>query len=182
MSDIEFEEPQKGISRRTVTKAMAWAVPVIAVAAPVPAFAVSGGIIEIANGGCKLPGNSQGIYKGYIFRMTATNNTDFAIEVTIDSAFLDGEDLGAVTVVNLDTCTTLGSTFTIPADTVLNLALLTQNAPDSSNGELVVNFTITGGGEEPPATATASGLNPIQGASCRDFTQTEKNCIATLFP
>ena len=81
MSDIEFEEPQKGISRRTVTKAMAWAVPVIAVAAPVPAFAVSGGIIEFSGDGCKLPGNSQDFYKGYIFRMTAQNDHRLPIEV-----------------------------------------------------------------------------------------------------
>ena len=47
MSDIEFEEPQKGISRRTVTKAMAWAVPVIAVALPSRPSRVAGGIIEI---------------------------------------------------------------------------------------------------------------------------------------
>ncbi len=182
-NQLDGAPDNSGVSRRTVTKAMAWAVPVIAIAAPVPAFAASGGIIEIANGGCKLPGNSQGIYKGYIFKMTATNNTDFEIEVTIDSAFLDGQDLGAVTVVNLATCTTIGNPFTIPADTMFaSLALLTQNAPNSQNGDLVVNFTITGGGEEPPATATASGLNPIQGASCGDFTQAEKDCIALLFP
>ncbi|SFR90978.1 hypothetical protein SAMN04487846_0505 [Microbacterium sp. cf046] len=61
MSDIENIEPEKkGVSRRTVTKAMAWAVPAIAIAAPVPAFAASGGPPGVAVGqGCKLPGNSQ---------------------------------------------------------------------------------------------------------------------------
>ena len=61
MSDIENIEPEKkGVSRRTVTKAMAWAVPVIAIATPVPAFAASGGPPGVAVGvACKLPGDSQ---------------------------------------------------------------------------------------------------------------------------
>lgn len=55
----ENEDVQKGaISRRTVTKAMAWAVPVIAVAAPVPAFA-SGPKPYVEYGpACKSPGGS----------------------------------------------------------------------------------------------------------------------------
>ena len=62
MSDIENVEPEKkGVSRRTVTKAMAWAVPVIAIATPVPAFAASGGPPGVAVGvACKLPGGSPG--------------------------------------------------------------------------------------------------------------------------
>jgi hypothetical protein len=53
------EPPAKGISRRTVTKAMAWSVPAVAVAASVPAYAASGGPPGVAVGeACKLPGNS----------------------------------------------------------------------------------------------------------------------------
>lgn len=177
MSDIEFGEPQKGISRRTVTKAMAWAVPVIAVASPVPAFASSHGIIEFSGLGCKLPGNSQDIYKGYAFRMTASNTTDASVSVNITDADLDGIDLGAVTVLDLSTCTELGNPFTIPANTTYtNLVLLTADAPNSQNGELVVNFTVNGGGGETPATANASGLGPIQG-SCDVFSDEEIDCI-----
>jgi hypothetical protein len=75
--------PEKsGISRRTVTKAMAWAVPVIAVAAPAPAFAASGPPPTICPGvGCKLPGAScdgavPGLdgTKGFIFPIRITNN------------------------------------------------------------------------------------------------------------
>lgn len=61
MSDIEesgASTPQ-GVSRRTVTKAMAWAVPAVAVAAAAPAFAASGTPPVITAGAaCKLPGNS----------------------------------------------------------------------------------------------------------------------------
>jgi hypothetical protein len=177
MSDNEFEEPQKGVSRRTVTKAMAWAVPVIAVAAPVPAFAVSGGIIEFSGQGCKLPGNSQSIYKGYAFRMTASNTTNFPVTVNITSATLNNSNLGTVTVVDLNTCTTFGNPFNIPANTTYNnLVLLTADAPNSQNGTLVVNFTVDGQGGQVPASVFASGLGPIQG-SCGVFSQAEINCI-----
>ncbi|WP_404443952.1 hypothetical protein LG315_10875 [Microbacterium marinum] len=80
----EINEPDgaqpTGISRRTVAKTMAWAVPAIAIAAPAPAFAASGG----APSGqfldaCKQPGNScfsgYGFRKGYTFTFTITNTT-----------------------------------------------------------------------------------------------------------
>ncbi len=50
MSDLEQQPEKKAISRRTVTKAMAWSVPAIAIAAPVPAMAASGGGGEILPG------------------------------------------------------------------------------------------------------------------------------------
>ena len=83
-ADFESEKPG-GVSRRTVTKAMAWAVPAIAIAAPVPAFAgASQGILRLEGTGCKLPGNSNDIYKGYAFNLTATNttaNTYFCVRI-----------------------------------------------------------------------------------------------------
>jgi hypothetical protein len=77
MSELEEPTPT-GISRRTVTKAMAWAVPVIAIAAPVPAFAASGGPPSgVFGGACKLSGNSCGEYfvKGYVLEFTLTNGS-----------------------------------------------------------------------------------------------------------
>lgn len=59
MSDLEQPE-KKGISRRTVTKAMAWSVPAIAIAAPVPAMAASGsGPVLVPGPACKIPGNTN---------------------------------------------------------------------------------------------------------------------------
>lgn len=53
------------ISRRTITKGAAWAVPVIVVGAPVPALAASTpGYVE-SLGGCKEPGKSQEDDWGY---------------------------------------------------------------------------------------------------------------------
>lgn len=81
MSELEEPTPT-GISRRTVTKAMAWAVPVIAIAAPVPAFAASGGPpTGVFQGACKLPGNACGtvFVKGYVLEFILTNSTGKAI-------------------------------------------------------------------------------------------------------
>lgn len=60
MSDLEQPQPS-GVSRRTVTKAMAWAVPAIALAAPVPAFAASciPTIIVDPDKSCKAAGQDQ---------------------------------------------------------------------------------------------------------------------------
>ncbi len=73
-----------GISRRTVTKAMAWAVPAVAIAAPIPAFAASGGGPTIAPGtACKAPGNScNPIVKGYSVPAVVSNPTNKIIYVT----------------------------------------------------------------------------------------------------
>ena len=177
MSDLE--EQKSGVSRRTVAKAMAWSVPAIALAVPAPAYAASQGIVQLTGTGCKLPGNSQAIYKGYALKAAASNTTNSAFTVTIVSAFLDGNNLGAITVVNLNGCTNLGSSFVLPANTTLsNLVLLTADAPNSQNGTLVVNYTVSGMGGSQQATVNASGLGPIQG-SCRVFTDAEAACIAS---
>lgn len=54
----ELEQP-KGVSRRTVTKAMAWAAPVIAVAATAPIAAASCiPTLSLSPRSCKCPGQS----------------------------------------------------------------------------------------------------------------------------
>ena len=78
MSELD-QQPAGGVSRRTVTKAMAWAVPAIAIAAPAPAFAVSGGVLQLTGTGCKLPGNATATFKGYAFGLTITNNTNLSL-------------------------------------------------------------------------------------------------------
>ena len=177
MSENE-EQPTGGISRRTVTKAMAWAVPAIAIAAPVPAFAASGGSFNLSGLGCKLPGNSNSIYKGYAFRLSIANTTNSSITLNITEITLNGVDLGDVKIVNLDTGNSQVNPFLIPADTSYpNLALLTENATNSSNGTLSVTYTIDGGNTFTTVTATVTSAPPINGASCSTFTAAEKVTI-----
>lgn len=177
MTELEPQQPA-GISRRTVTKAMAWAVPVIAVAAPVPAFAASQGSLTLAGTGCKLPGNSNSTYKGYAFRLSVSNTTNAPITINIISITLDGQDLGASALVDLSNGNTDANPFVIPANTTItNAALLTANAPNSQNGALSITYTVNGGA---PITigATVPSAPPINGASCTAFSAAEKAVLA----
>lgn len=172
-------EKTRGVSRRTVAKGVAWAVPAITLATAVPAAAgASQGVISFSGAGCKIPGGSApGVFKGYVFRMTASNTTSAAVTVTITSATLDGTSLGEVTVIDLNGCQKLGNPFTIPANTnYQNLALLTRDAPNSQNGALVVTYTVSGSAGSETAYATAGSLPPIQGG-CAVFTSAEEDCI-----
>ena len=177
MSENE-EQPTGGISRRTVTKAMAWAVPAIAIAAPVPAFAASGGSFTLSGAGCKLPGNSNSIYKGYAFQLSMSNTTDNPITLDVLTITLGTTDLGGVSIVNLQNGNSQSDPFLIPANTSYpSLALLTQNAANSANGTLTITYKINGGITQ-TVTATVTSAPPINGASCSTFTAQQKLLIA----
>ena len=102
------DEAPRGITRRTVAKAMAWTVPVIAVAAAVPAYAASQNFLTARDAACKLPGSSGGVFKGYALGFAAVNPTDDLVLITIDSLVLNGTPLGNLRVINLDGCVNLG--------------------------------------------------------------------------
>lgn len=171
------------VSRRTVAKGAAWAVPAIAVAGAAPAMAASPGLIELSGAGCKLPGNSNSTFKGYAFALTASNTTTSSVTIQINSVTLNGEDLGDAIVVNLDTCTMLGTVneLVLPAGTSYdNLALLTSNAASSANGTLAVNYTVTETSMTDTVYASVEAAPPINGASCSTFTAAEKACLANF--
>jgi hypothetical protein len=171
-------EAPNGISRRTVTKAMAWAVPVIAVATAVPAYAASQGEFNLTGLGCKLPGRSNPTFKGYAFRLSVSNTTDQDIIIEITEATLKNQDLGQVGVINLLTGTLATNPFTATANTTYpSLVLITENAPNSTNGVLSVTYTIDGGVTFTTVTATVPSAPPINGASCSVFTTDEKITI-----
>lgn len=74
-----------GVTRRTVVKGAAWAVPAIAVASAMPAMAVSGYVTVTPLSACKSPGNSCSVYyKGYALGFTVTNNTPVQIQIFAD--------------------------------------------------------------------------------------------------
>ncbi|MDO5681269.1 MAG: hypothetical protein Q4G46_00375 [Propionibacteriaceae bacterium] len=82
------------ISRRTLAKGAAWAVPVIALSSQAPAFAASPGEVYFQSLGiaCKLPGAScekdVGITKGYIIRVDVCSSLAANAIVTIRSAMI----------------------------------------------------------------------------------------------
>jgi hypothetical protein len=187
----------RGLTRRRVVQGAAWSVPVIAIAAPVPAFAgASQGILQLEGTGCKLPGASNETFKGYAFNLTASNpRSDVAFCIKIDSVTLNGESLGAAAVINLATgaCANLGNPFCVPANTTMtDLAIVTANAASSSNGQLIVNYSVRETAScgtcnssgafvaATPASTPVNSAEPINGASCDDFTDAQKACLEGL--
>lgn len=184
MSEINesFEVEPSGVSRRTVTKAMAWAVPVLAVSAAVPAYAASQINFQLNGAGCKLPGNSNGIFKGYAFALVITNNSTVPITINIQSITLNGTDLGLTALVNLtpNPATVDQNPFNLnPGQGIADGALVTQNAANSSNGTLTITYTVNNG---TPITvsATVNSAAPINGASCTAFSAADKLKLANL--
>lgn len=175
-------EAPNGVSRRTVTKAMAWAVPVIAVSAAVPAYAASQINISLNGAGCKLPGNSNSTYKGYAFAVTINNTSTVPVTITILTITLNGVSLGDSALVNLvPTPATIDpNPFVLPPGvSFANAALLTEGAGNSSNGTLTITYTVNSG---PVITVTASvpAAPPINGASCDAFTPAQKAKLAVI--
>src|SRR5438128_12305556 len=82
MSNIDTHVTD-GLSRRSVVKGAAWAMPAVVVAAPAPLVAASTGALSFTGSACKLPGNSSSSYKGYVFELIATSAGSSANTVTV---------------------------------------------------------------------------------------------------
>ena len=145
-----------------------------------PAYAASQSLLEGTGKACKMPGNSQSLYKGYALGFSADNPFDLPVLVTINSITLNGYSLGSLRVINLNDCATLGlNIFVVPANTSYpNLVVLTEGSGNSQAGQLRATYTVSGAfGAEVTATASVDAVPPLQGGSCTDFTQAEKDCI-----
>ncbi len=166
MTEFEPQQPS-GISRRTVTKAMAWAVPAIAIASPVPAFAASRGTLTFTGDNCKLPGDSSDPWKnGAVYIFNVTNTTANPITICITSVLRSNSAIPAtnVTVIRLvgsgPHCTSIGQCFVVAPGGTQTYALVTSEWPSSANGDLIVNFTVDGTAAT-PATSESGTLSPI---------------------
>jgi len=167
-----------GVSRRTVVKGAAWAVPAIAVASSVPAIAASKPPIEIDWGrstACKIPGRSFGELcydKGYVLWGVFTNNTALDATVTITGVTVGQIARCLVGITDYTTCTPLGSfTFTVAAGSTRYIAVFTNSSSDSSSTTVTVKFDYTLTGQTPANSSQSGdvGGDPWQG-SC-DFPQ-----------
>ena len=101
------------------------------------------------------------MFKGYAFEATISNTTTASVTIAITDITLDGDDLGDVSCCpNLETCTTLGSTFVVPAGTInQRVAIITQGAGNSSNGTLIITCTVDGVPDQ--VTVQADAAPPI---------------------
>ena len=125
--------------------------------------------------------------QGLCVPVDGANTTTSTYQIKIVSVTLNGADLGASTVINMDGgCTNLGNPFTLGPNTTLNnLALLTANATNSQNGSLVVTYQVAIDGEHhgPSQTTTATAsAPPIVGGSCPNttFTAAQKLCVSSF--
>ncbi|REJ08025.1 hypothetical protein DY023_01815 [Microbacterium bovistercoris] len=162
-----------GISRRTVTKAMAWAVPAVAVASTIPMAAASE-IITVSEAGdaCKLPGGScnnttPGWIKGYLQPLMICNNSQTdVITVTITTPVTLIFDGGA------HEFNAIPKNFTVQPDTCEKVILGFIGDDESSNESITGDVHWTWESED--GTQSGSGQTPIHTSE----TPPCKNCNA----
>lgn len=143
------ERSASGVSRRTVAKAMAWSVPVIAVAATVPQAAASEPIVPsvVAGTFCKHPGNP----KYYHALLTFRNTTGAAITVTLGTLSVGNTSNPAY----FSAGGALTSTFVIPAMSTSCLYVDSGLFTNSANGTATFTISYPGSGGFIPVGAGA---------------------------
>lgn len=178
-----------GVSRRSVVKGAAWAVPAVAVASAAPAMAASKGPISFTGKACKLPGNSGDVYKGYVFELISNNeknkNPLDAVTVVTDVK-IDGVSVGfGVYDKTAHASCSCGPCGSVPThefcspDGLDNQRILVFTKPDatgsSKNAEMSITYQqydCNGGTTCGPIffqdTITSGVLStlPVQGAQC----------------
>ena len=141
-------------SRRSVVKGAAWAVPAIAVASAAPTVAASEGPLSFTGGACKLPGNANDIFKGYVFELSAVNvlgpNPTTAVTV-ITNVRINGKLVTGFQVYQASgqtcscgTCTPAGSTscntFCTPDGATQRILIYTNTQQNSANSEMTLDY------------------------------------------
>lgn len=139
-------------SRRTVVRGAAWSVPVIAVAAPIPAFAASFPPVIISGftDAYKCPGQSAGGNANeftYIFEFTA-NGTVTADQIAGLVVTINGLQF-QVKYVNTE-----------PMGSNTKLYVVSEASTNSADGEGDLTFTYTSGS---PAQTVTAGPFPYNG-------------------
>src|SRR3954454_5808710 len=82
MSNIDTHVTD-GLSRRSVVRGAAWAMPAVVVAAPAPLVAASTGAPSFSGSACKLPGASSNAYNGYVVELIANSSGQTGDPVTV---------------------------------------------------------------------------------------------------
>ncbi len=162
-------------SRRTVVRGAAWATPVVLVAAAAPTVAASVVVgLTLSGSGCKLPGGSTDLVKGYVFGITILNNGTVAADVVLTSITINGDSLGVddVLIQDGDSCAIVGSQFQVAAGSARNIALYTRNYNKSAAGTLTLGYSFDPVGPTPavtPAPVTATVTGSTWNGGCRPF-------------
>ena len=197
------QREDRRISRRTIAKGAAWAIPAVPLVVATPAYAASGGGPSVDLGdACKLPGNSCGnvFVKGYVFEVSITNTTDkpiylfdqagFEILITENSPDISLFFQAAVYATDPDGAGPIqvGDVVTFP---VLlppgNTIVLVLNAGENGNSQNVQNITVgisIPWGHTLPAGSDPDNHPPAVGSATYPATPPIQNpaCQVTLPP
>lgn len=145
MSDLE-ETTTPGVSRRTVTKAMAWSVPAVALAVSAPAMAASPCIPVITFGAqsCKCPGNSDDYKFGYVLQLCAlvSNGCDIPEGSSVTITAIKNNSNKPLTPVN-----GAGYPITVPVSTTCSTTPILF-VSESSASTLIVTYSVDGGASQ----------------------------------
>ena len=134
------------ISRRRVVAGAAWAVPAVVVASSAPAMAASPGFLTFTGDACKLPGNSQSVFKGYVFELVANNDTGADSVAVITSVTINGVNEPVYRVVASGQCTCACGAdpdhdVCVPAGATNMMVLIeTGTFSTSENAEMVITY------------------------------------------
>lgn len=141
-------------SRRSVVKGAAWAVPAVVVAGAAPTVAASAGPLSFTGGACKLPGNANDIFKGYVFELLAVNtlgpNPTTGVTVITDVR-INGTPVTGFQVIRYSgasctcaTCTPAGSTscntFCTPDGQSQRIFVYTNSQANSQNTSFSLRY------------------------------------------
>jgi hypothetical protein len=143
-------------SRRSVVKGAAWAVPAVAVAAAAPTVAASVGLLEFTGKACKLPGNANDIFKGYVFELRSFNapGTPLDVLTVISNVRLNGVPVTGFQVYVIDSnkpacscaCAAVGATvcnsFCTPEGATQRLLIYTNSQVNSQNTNMSLDFKV----------------------------------------
>lgn len=151
----EATKSQQGISRRTVVKGTAWAVPAVVVATAAPAMAASPCLtIDFGPNSCKQPGQGQN-FKGYNLQFCFTNTCNVAVQITVTQ--LQGAQGSAPAQP-----VTPALVVTVPANTANYCSdRLIQYCSNNSGSKIIVTYHIGTG-----ANTTVEVSSPPNAGNC----------------
>jgi hypothetical protein len=146
-------------SRRSVVKGAAWAVPAVVVAGAAPTVAASAGPLTFTGGACKLPGNANDIFKGYLFELAAVNTlgplpttgVTVITNVRLNGQLVTGFQVVVKSATPAGTCTCAGctptgsnscNTFCTPDGTSQRIFIFTNSQVNSQNTAMTLNYQI----------------------------------------
>lgn len=153
-------KPKSGVSRRTVVKGTAWAVPAVVVATAAPAMAASPCLTASFGGSsCKQPGLGQNA-DGYSLQICFTNNCTSAVTVTVTGV----ESKSSGVRENLS----IGS-INVPVGATVCYANPVIYCSTNSGNFLFVYYKVNGGAEQqsadiPSPPKCADSVPPLCGA------------------